>query len=85
VSLHRQVQKEQVTAVSLEGSHILSSAVVTGFHPVTVQLIDQRASLESRSSTELSEINFTNEGKDYGRMGFIRVGIWWSQPQRRLA
>jgi hypothetical protein len=47
VSLHRQVQKEQVTAVSLEGSHILSFAVVTGFHQLTVQLIDQRASLES--------------------------------------
>jgi hypothetical protein len=47
VSLHKQVQKEQVTAVSLEGSHILSFTVVTGVHQLTVQLIDQRASLES--------------------------------------
>jgi hypothetical protein len=47
VSLHRRVQKDQVTVVSLEGSHILSFAVVTGFHQLTVQLIDQSASLES--------------------------------------
>jgi hypothetical protein len=47
VSLHRQVQKEQVTVVTLEGSHILNFAVVIGFHQLTVQLIDQRASLKS--------------------------------------
>jgi hypothetical protein len=47
VSLHREVQKELVTAATLEGSHILSFAMVTGFHQLTVQLVDQRASLES--------------------------------------
>jgi hypothetical protein len=47
VWLHRQVQKEHVTVVTIEGSHILSFAVVIGFHQLTVQLIDQRASLKS--------------------------------------
>jgi hypothetical protein len=47
VSLHRQVQTEQVTVATLKGSHILSFAVMTGFHQLTMQLIDQRARLES--------------------------------------